>query len=298
MEENAFPCSRSQFKERLISTFNGGWGAKSMGRIIGFKAMLIAMRHFASFLVAVAVCACGVPPANEAAVLSVHPQASAEKPASEAVDDASAQAKRPSDREAVQKVALSLAAVSDPASKSYKVGPRDTLDITVFKTPELTKTVQVSEVGTFTYPLIGEVEAAGKTARQIESELVKRLGAKYLQNPQITVLVKDYNSQRVTLEGAIKKPGVYPLVGGLTLLQAIAQASGFEDTADHTVALFRQTNGKRLAARYDVSRIRDGQDEDPQLEAGDVIIVSTSDLKEGFSFVLKALPLVSLVPLL
>jgi polysaccharide biosynthesis/export protein len=259
--------------------------------------MLAAIRHFAPLLVAAAVCACGVPPANDAAVLSINRPGSADK-ASEPADDASARAEASSDREAIQKVAVSLSAVSEAGSNAYKVGPRDTLDIMVFKVPELTKTVQVSETGAFSYPLIGDIDAAGKTARDIERELVKRLGDKYLQNPQITVLVKDHFSQRITLEGAIKRPGVYPIVGGLSLLQAIAQGGGFEDAADHTVALFRQANGKRLAGRYDVSRIRDGEDEDPQLLAGDVIIVSTSNIKEGFGMVLKALPLAGLVPLL
>ena len=157
------------------------------------------------------------------------------------------------DQDAVRKVALSVVSVSDPASKSYKVGPRDVLEVTVFQAPELSKTFQVSEGGTINFPLIGEVDAGGKTAREIEQELRKKLGTKYLQNPQISVFVKDHFSQRVTIEGAVKKPGVFPIPGGMTLLQAIAEAQGFDESASHEVLLFRQTNGKRLAAKYDVS---------------------------------------------
>ena len=162
------------------------------------------------------------------------------------------------------------------------------MEVTVFKAPELSKTVQVSEAGTINFPLIGELGAAGKTAREIEQEMTKRLGSKYLQNPQISVFVKEYFSQRITIEGAIKKPGVYPIAGGLSLLQAMAQAGGFEDTASHTVVLFRQVDGKRLGAKYDVSSIRDGSEEDPQLQAGDVIIVASSDLKEGMRYGFEA----------
>ena len=102
--------------------------------------------------------------------------------------------------------------------------------MTVFQAPELSKTIQVSEAGTINFPLIGELDAAGKTAREIEQELSKKLGTKYLQNPQISVFVKDHFSQRITVEGAVKKPGVYPIAGGMSLLQAMAEAQGFEDT--------------------------------------------------------------------
>ena len=83
------------------------------------------------------------------------------------------------------------------------------------------------------FPLIGEVDAGGRTAREIEQELRKKLGTKYLQNPQISVFVKDHFSQRITIEGAVKKPGVFPIPGGMTLLQAIAEAQGFDDNASH-----------------------------------------------------------------
>lgn len=199
---------------------------------------------------------------------------------------------------AVRKVALTVMAVSDPASKAYKIGPRDVLDVTVFKVPELSKTLQVSETGTINYPLLGEVQAGGRTARELEQVLTKSLGAKFLQNPQVTVFVKDYNSQRITIEGAVKKPGVYPIAGGLSLLQAIAQAQGLEQTAEETAVVFRQVDGKRQAGRYDITKIRDGRADDPQLQSGDVIIVPTSDVKEGLNLVLRLVPLATVVPLL
>ncbi len=199
---------------------------------------------------------------------------------------------------AFRKAALSLASVTDPKSAAYKIGPRDVLEITVFKVPELSKVTQVSEAGTISYPLAGEIKAGGRTAREVEQDLTTVLGAKYLQNPQVNVFVKEYNSQRVTLEGAVKKPGVYPIAGGMSLLQAVATAGGFEANADESVLLFRQSDGRRSAARYDVSRIRGGEAEDPQLQSGDVIIAGTSDLKEGMNLMFKFLPLATMVPYL
>ena len=91
-----------------------------------------------------------------------------------------------------------LTSAATPGSSGYKVGPLDVVEFSVFKVPELTRTVQVAETGTVNLPLVGEVHAAGRTAQEIERELARTLGAKYLQSPQVTILVKEYNSQRVT----------------------------------------------------------------------------------------------------
>jgi polysaccharide export outer membrane protein len=174
---------------------------------------------------------------------------------------------------------------------AYQVGPQDVLDIAVFKVPDLSKTVQVSEAGTINYPLIGETPASGKTAREIEQDLTAKLGAKYLQNPQITVMVKEFNSQRVTIEGAVKKPGIYPLQGGMTLLQLIATAQGLTNIAEDDAVVLRQENGRQKAARFALSEIRSAGAEDLPLQAGDVVIVNTSATKEAFEMLVKATPL-------
>src|SRR6185369_9112544 len=126
---------------------------------------------------------------------------------------------------------------------------------------------------------------------EVERELVKKYGQKYLQSPQVTVSVREYNSQRVTIEGAVKKPGVYPIRGKASLLQFIATAEGLNDSADSMVLVFRQINGKRSAAKFDMSAIRSGTAADPAILSGDVIVASSSVLKETFNTILKALPL-------
>lgn len=187
---------------------------------------------------------------------------------------------------------------SSSGTTPYKIGPQDVLDISVFKVPELSKTVQVADSGHINLPLVGEVPAAGRTAQDVERELTKQLGAKYLQNPQVTVFVKEYNSQRVTIEGAVKKPGVYPIRGRSTLLQAIATAEGLTEIAQSEVVIFRETNGARTAAKFDIEAIRAGTAQDPQLMQGDTIVVATSALASSFQNLMKAVPLGSFMLLL
>jgi polysaccharide export outer membrane protein len=191
--------------------------------------------------------------------------------------------------------AATFTSASTPGNSAYKIGPQDVLEITVFKVPDLTRSVQVADSGSINLPLVGEVPAAGKTAQDIERDLTARLGAKYLQSPQVGVFVKEFNSQRVTVEGAVRKPGVYPVRGKTTLLQFIALAEGLDrDTASSNAVVFRQSAGGRSAARFNIDDINGGKAEDPVIEQGDVIVVDTSQSKMAFSYFTKALPVATL----
>ena len=174
----------------------------------------------------------------------------------------------------------------------------DVLDISVFNVPDLSKTVQVAETGTINLPLVGEIPAAGKTTRQLERDLTAKLGAKYLQNPQVTVMLKENNSHKVTVEGAVKTPGVYPMKGATTLLQLMAMAGGLDPNSDSTVLVLRTSGGKRSAGKFDISAIQNGSADDPTLQSGDVVVAGTSAIKAGFNNILKVVPLAGLVPLL
>jgi polysaccharide biosynthesis/export protein len=180
--------------------------------------------------------------------------------------------------------------MSTPGTHAYRIGPLDILDISVYQVPDLSKTVQVGDNGTINLPLVGETLAAGKTAEELQRDLAGLLGAKYLQNPQVTVLVKEFNSSRVTVSGAINKPGVYPYRGE-SLLQVVANAGGFKPEANSTVLVLRQTNGKRSAAKFDVDAIEKGRADDPAMQAGDVIVADSSLAKKGLNSILKVLPL-------
>ena len=195
--------------------------------------------------------------------------------------------------------AQALTSTGTPGNTAYKIGPQDVLDIAVYKAPELGRSVQVADTGTVNLPLLGEVPAAGKTTRQLEHDLASKLGAKYLQSPQVAVQVKEYNSQRVTVEGAVKNPGVHALKSKTSLLQLVAISGGLDSTAsDSTVVVFRQIDGKRYAARFKVDEIRKGQAEDPPILPGDVVVANSSAIKSAWGDFLKALPVASFAMLL
>ena len=196
-----------------------------------------------------------------------------------------------------QDLAKAAQQVSSAASSTsaYKIGAQDVLEVSVFKVPDLSKTVQVADSGSVNLPLVGEIPAAGRTAQEVERDLTKRLGDKYLQSPQVTVFVKEYNSQRVTIEGAVKKPGVYPIRGKSSLLQLIATAEGLTEVAESEVVVFRETDGKRAAAKFNIDSIRKGDQPDPQMLQGDTIVVSTSGVAQAYQQLLKVLHLGSCV---
>jgi polysaccharide export outer membrane protein len=185
-----------------------------------------------------------------------------------------------------------LTSVATPGNAAYKIGPADVLDISVFKVPDLAKTVQVADDGTINYPLIGEVAVAGKTAHDLERDLAQRLGVKYLRSPQVSVLVKEFNSQRVTVSGSVKTAGVYGIKGNTTLLQVLAMAGDLDNTvASGDVVVFRTTDGQRTAARFDIDALKAGKADDPQMQPGDVVVVDTSATKVALGNVLKMLPI-------
>jgi polysaccharide export outer membrane protein len=219
-------------------------------------------------------------------------------PTPKAVDSVSSAAPKASSAAPKASSAAPKAVDSVSSADAYTIGPTDVLEISVFKVPELYKTVQVADTGTINLPLVGEVPAAGKTAQQLERELTVKLGDKYLQNPQVSVMVTQNNSQHVTIQGAVEKPGVYPLKGKTSLLEVVAVAGGFKDTSDSTVLVLRQSEGKRSAAKFDVAEIQKGQAEDPTIQSDDVVVAGTSAIKKGFNAVLKALPLAGLFTVL
>jgi polysaccharide export outer membrane protein len=175
---------------------------------------------------------------------------------------------------------------------SYIIGPMDVLQITVYKSPDLSKVVPVAEDGSINLPLIGATPAAGKTASELEREIQKRLDAEYMRSPQTNVMVKEYNSRRVTVEGAVNTPGVFGLRGRDTLEQAIAKAGGVDrGVSSDSVTVFRNVNGARTMIPYDLAAIRNGQAEDPEVVAGDVIVVGENAAKVGFSLLMQGLPI-------
>ena len=159
----------------------------------------------------------------------------------------------------------------------YRIGAQDLLEISVFGVEELNRASRVNSNGQITLPLIGAVMAGGKTIPELEQELASRYADGYLQKPHVTVFVKEYTSQRVTMEGAFKNPGIYPLTGKTTLLQAVALAGGVDQLADpRAVVVFRNVKGQRMGAAFDLVAMRRGEMQDPQIYGDDIVVVERS----------------------
>ena len=174
----------------------------------------------------------------------------------------------------------------------YRIGAQDLLEVSVFGVDELTQEVRVNSNGQISLPLVGAVMAGGRTIPELEQDIAAKLTEGYLQNPQVSVFVKEFTSQRVTLGGAVKKPGIYPITGKTTLLQAVAMAEGVTELADlGAVVLFRTIDGKRMAAVYDINEITGGRMEDPQVYGDDIVVIEQSGSKTAFRRIVESIPI-------
>ena len=177
----------------------------------------------------------------------------------------------------------------------YRIGALDLLQISVFQLDDLDREVRVNSSGMISLPLVGAVTAGGKTVPELEQEIAARLKENFLQNPQVSVFVKEFTSQRVTLEGAIAKPGIYPITGKTSLLQALAMGGGPSELANlQGVVVFRVVDGKKMAAVFDLKQIRAGDAVDPQIYGDDIVVIDQSGAKTGLRRILETVPVFNL----
>lgn len=174
--------------------------------------------------------------------------------------------------------AASTTTTRDGLSGDYFIGPYDLLEITVFQVEDLSRTVRVNARGNFSLPLIGQIEAAGHTASDLEAVISAKLSECCMQEPQVSIFIKEFVSQRVTVEGEVAKPGIYPLTGKTTLLQAIAMASGMGQLAEEEeVRIFRSTaDGTKETLLFNLEAIRGGAVVDPPIQGNDIVVVGKS----------------------
>ncbi|MDO9589211.1 MAG: polysaccharide biosynthesis/export family protein [Brevundimonas sp.] len=193
-------------------------------------------------------------------------------------------AAQPIDVQSVQTVATTPA--------EYRIGVGDKLDVRVFQVEDLSfEELVVDTSGNINMPLIGVVHGAGRTAGEMSSDIAARLAAQYLRNPEVTVTVREAASQKITVDGAVTKPGVYVMRGSTSLLQAVAMAEGPTPVADLTkVAVFRTVGGQRSVALFDLAAIRQGRASDPEVLGDDVVVVDTSRLNSALREILGAVP--------
>jgi polysaccharide biosynthesis/export protein len=159
----------------------------------------------------------------------------------------------------------------------YRLGPEDLLEIQVFGVEELSRTVRVNARGNVSLPLIGSVVAAGLTSDELEEAIARLLAADYMQDPQVSVFIEEYTSQRVTIEGYVNAPGMYALRGRTTLIQSIALAGGLHELANaERIVVFRSEAQQVHALEFNLDEIRKGSARDPVISGNDIIVVDNA----------------------
>jgi len=180
------------------------------------------------------------------------------------------------------------------SNRPYLIGPFDKLKIDVFGIEDLSTDVQIDASGRLSFPLIGVVEAAGLTPGELSTELERRLQGRYVRDPQVTVNLEETVSQVITVDGQVSKPGLYPVIGRMTLMRAVATAGGTAEFAKlDDVVIFRNVNGEQLAGLYNLKAIRRGNYSDPEVFANDVIVVGDSQARRLFRDLIQASPLLT-----
>ncbi len=170
------------------------------------------------------------------------------------------------------------AANSSPAvaaQPGYLIQPGDILTIAVWKEKDLEADVLVLPDGTLSFPLVGDIQAAGRTVPQIRQEVVARL-AKYMPNPVVTVAVKQIQGNVIYVIGDVNKPGAFVANSYLDVMQALSLAGGMTPfAADNSIKILRRVNGRETAIRFKYGQVEDGEHlaQDIILQAGDVVVV-------------------------
>lgn len=177
----------------------------------------------------------------------------------------------------------------------YRLGPADVVSLAVYRAPELTGDYRVDAAGNLNLPLIGAVQVQGQSLPELTETLRTSLGERYYVDPDVTVSLKEVGSQRVTVDGSVNRAGLYPLPNQSTLMQVIAMAGGTSATANpRRVIVFRQIDGRRQVAGFDLAAIRSGRMEDPLIYGSDIIIVDGDDTRQNWRDALSAIPIIAL----
>lgn len=178
---------------------------------------------------------------------------------------------------------------------SYKIAPLDTLTVRVFQFEDLSGDYEVDLTGNIAMPLVGNVRVVDMTPVQLQAALAQKLSEKYLQSPDVSVGIKESAGRNLTVEGSVRQPGMYPVKGPMTLLQAVALARGTDENSNpRRTAIFRTIDGQRMAAAFDLVDIRRGKEKDPEVYSGDIIVVDGSTTRAIYRDLLQTLPIVSL----
>lgn len=178
---------------------------------------------------------------------------------------------------ALSQEAESLGPAQPPAAQSYRIGIGDLLRIEVYDEDDLTKEVRVLTDGFISFPLLGQILAAGVTVAELQTEITRKLAEKYLVNPQVTVFVKEFS--HVFITGEVKKPGAFPIYGKMTVFELVTLAGGLTEVANPSkVKVVRRTPGGDETYEVDLDRLTKKGDisADRELQSNDRVIVPRS----------------------
>jgi polysaccharide export outer membrane protein len=182
----------------------------------------------------------------------------------------------------------------DAPERISLIGPLDTIEVNVFGVPELSRQMQVDGSGRIAMPLIGTIDAGGKTAGELADDIEGELAGRYVRDPDVTINILSSVSQVVTVDGEVEEPGLYPVTNQMTLLRAIASARGLGEFADSKdVVILRTVEGQNMAGLYNIAAIRRGVYDDPPLFASDVVVVGDSPQRRLFRDVIALSPLLA-----
>lgn len=163
--------------------------------------------------------------------------------------------------------------IADSGTGDYTIGPGDLLDVDVYGSEDLKGQVRVNSMGVATYPLLGEVKLEGLTTQEAENKLQELLGAKYIKDPHVTVFIREYNSRRVGVIGAVKNPGNYELLNRGRLLDALALAGGLADNAGEVVYVTRGGSDQQVTINLYELLTMGNNDLNVPVQMGDTIVV-------------------------
>jgi protein involved in polysaccharide export with SLBB domain len=163
------------------------------------------------------------------------------------------------------------------ATSTTTLGPGDLIDVRVFEEADLSGPYRVATGGTIDFPLCGKIRVQGLNTSTTSDLLTKCLGEKYLKHPQVSVLLREYNSKKIFVFGEVQKPGTFPYEEDMSIIQAITMAGGFTKVASkNDIGVTRQVDGKETKIRVPVADIGSGREKNFKLQPGDIVYVPES----------------------
>ncbi|MFM9977261.1 MAG: polysaccharide biosynthesis/export family protein [Sphingomonadaceae bacterium] len=176
--------------------------------------------------------------------------------------------------------------------RPYVLGPSDSLNIDVYGVEDMNREkIQLDASGRLAFPFAGTIDANGMTLQELTEALTSRL-SRYVRNPQVTVNLAEATNSTMTIDGQVRKPGIYPVLGRMTLMRAVASAEGLAEYAKvEEVVVFRKMQGQEYAGLYDLAAIRRGAYGDPEIFANDVVVVGDTPSRRLIRDLVQAAPI-------